>query len=108
MRGDDPLNRDLRNALANVLEPVGSSRMEVTLGLKKRGRGRPRNRVALALSLLREGADIMAVGGKPYVEVEEFTKAWRPGKSRARKTGKTRAYKAYRAIQGAKAIREGE
>jgi hypothetical protein len=100
MRGNDPLNRDVRNALANVLEPIGSSQMRLTLELKKRGRGRPPNYAAQARSLLRDGAAITALDGKPYLAVEDF--------SRAQRTGKARAHQAYRAFQRAKAIREGQ
>jgi hypothetical protein len=100
MRGDDLLNRDVRNALANVLEPIGSSQMRLTLELKKRGRGRPRNYAAQARSLLRDGAAITALDGKPYLAVEDF--------SRAQRTGKARAHKAYRTFQRAKAVREGQ
>jgi hypothetical protein len=100
MRGNDFLNRDLRNALANVLEPIGSSQMRLTLELKKRGRGRPRNYAAQARSLVKDGAAITALDGKPYLAVEDF--------SRTQRTGKARAHKAYRTYQRAKAVREGQ
>jgi hypothetical protein len=42
LRGAEPLNADIRSALASALEPVGVSEMKAVLELKRRnGRGRP-------------------------------------------------------------------
>jgi len=43
LRGAEPLNADIRSALASALEPVGVSEMKLVLELKtRRGPGRPR------------------------------------------------------------------
>lgn len=42
LRSPGPLASDLRNALANALEPLGSSKMKLVLGIEHRGKGRPR------------------------------------------------------------------
>jgi hypothetical protein len=49
--------------------------MRLILELKKRGRGRPGNYASQARLLLRDGAAITALDGKPYLAVEEFTRA---------------------------------
>jgi hypothetical protein len=103
LRADEPLDRNIRNALANRLEPIGSSQMELVLRLEKRGRGRPSNYVAQAKKRIADGAEIDAEVekvAKLYIAVENFC--------RRRRQGKAAAYEAYEAYQRAKAAREGD
>ena len=44
LRADGSIDRDLLNALANALEPIGSSAMKLSLELQHRSRGRPHAR----------------------------------------------------------------
>ena len=100
LRADEPLDRDIRNALANRLEPIGSSQMKLVLRLEKRGRGRPSNDVAQAKKRIEDGAEIdpeVQQGEKLYIAVENFC--------RRNRRSKTAAYEAYEAYRRAKAVR---
>jgi uncharacterized protein (DUF58 family) len=102
LRTQSPLNPDLRNALANLLEPIGGSRMKLVLDLQYRKAGKPSNRVAVARRQMEDGAAIDAAvqrGEKPYVAIEAFSE-----KNHKSKAAASVAYKAY---LFAKSIREG-
>jgi hypothetical protein len=52
LRGNAPINQDVRNALANVFEKVGASTMRLELHLVRRARGKPPGKVAQAMKEL--------------------------------------------------------
>jgi len=105
LRTESPLNPDLRNALANLLEPIGGSRVKLVLDLQYRKAGKPSNRVAGARRARRQMEDGAAIdaevrrGKKPYIAIEDF--------SEGSHTGKAAASAAHKAYLFAKSIREG-
>jgi hypothetical protein len=106
LRRQGELNGDIRNALANALEGVGSSAMRLELNLVRRtGRGRPRKSVKRAIQQLTLADKLeqcigaaVEKGDKPYIATGEAAKK----EKKARST----AYVALRSAKKAKAIRE--
>ena len=104
LRSSSPLTHDIRNALGNAFESVGSSEMRLELVLVRRaGRGRPRKDVLGAIEKLQDANKIDAEiesGSKPYIAVEDA----------AKKAGRARStmYEAKKAARVAKAVREGK
>lgn len=94
LRGAQPLNADIRSALANALEPVGVSEMKFTLTLgRRKGRGRPRNDVKAAVEAQELTNQIDA--GKAAGTKQESLLASEPG-SRSKKLSQMRVVREVR------------
>jgi hypothetical protein len=94
-------DRDVLNQLANVFEDPGSTRMKAIL--MQRGPGNRSRDVEQSVELIRNGREIERAienGAKRHIAVEDFSKNYRKSKAKA--------YKALRATERAKAVRDAE